>query len=146
MTIWVPPPSPLGYCLVTGPHDHVTGHMMARPSSLLHQLSPAPRLAVYGGRGVSAGPPYVTTWEQSLWSRIGYKGPLPTHKHKLHTQVLGTIPGRGHTCRYNPRCSRSSKPYAGVFGGVLLPWGKGLSYKPFKHFWGHMALCHGSKG
>ena len=32
----------------------------------------------------------------------------------------------GVHARYNCRCSRSSKPYAGVLGGVLLPWGKGL--------------------
>ena len=27
---------------------------------------------------------------------------------------------------YNRRCSRSSKPYAAVFGVILLPRGKGL--------------------
>ena len=34
----------------------------------------------------------------------------------------------GVHARYNHCCSRSSKPYAIVFGGVLLPQGKGLKH------------------
>ena len=75
---------------------------------------------VWGGRGLR-GPRRMSRPGRHLYEwGLGTRGPS-THTHKLYTQVIGTIPG-GYC-----RCSQSCKPYAGVFGGVLLPWGKGLS-------------------
>jgi len=89
------PPSPPGYCHVTGPRDHVTGHVIARPVST---VPPPPSWPVYGGEGSPWAPPYVMARAPSLWRRIGYKGPLPTHTHKLHCQGLGRLCSIGCTC------------------------------------------------
>ena len=44
---------------------------------------------------------------------------------------------------YNRRCSRSSKPYAMVFSGVLLPWVKGLNQTcPYRQNRHQNILCN----
>ena len=93
------PPFPPGYRHVTGLRDDVTGHVIARTEFSLSYASPHPQICMcMGGEGSPWALPYVTAWAPSLWRRIGYKGPLFTHTHKSHLQVLGTIHSGGRTC------------------------------------------------
>jgi hypothetical protein len=67
------PPSPPGYCHMTGQRDHVTGHVIARPEFSNASTVPTPRLAcVWGG-----GP---------LWAL-----PMSQHGRHLNDGGLGTM-------------------------------------------------------
>ena len=91
MTWWVPPLS----ARVLSRDRAARSHDRSRDCAARINCPPTPRLACVWG-GVSMGPAICYgPGAISMKRRIGYKGPLPTHTRKLHTQVLGTIPGIG---------------------------------------------------
>ena len=105
------------------------------PSSLPHQLSPTPTLACVWGVRDLCGPCRMSQPGLHLYEGgLGTRGPFPLTHTNFIRRYSGQYPAGGVHARYNRRCSRSSKPYAGVLGGILLPWGKGLM-REIDHLW-----------
>jgi len=93
--------------------------------SFPHQLSPTPGWPVYGG--VLRGPHRMSQPGCHLYEGgLGTRGPSPLTHTNFIRKYWGQYPAAVVHARYNRRCLQSSKPFASVFGGILLLWGKGL--------------------
>ena len=79
------PPSPPRYCPVSGPRDHVTGHVIARPEFSSTSTVPHPQVGLCMGGGLN-GPRSMSRPGRHLYEgRMGTRGPIHLHTQTSYT-------------------------------------------------------------
>ena len=71
---------------------------------------------------------------------MGTRGPSPLTHTTSYAGTRAFMRHRARVALYNHCCGRSFKPHAGVFGEVLLPWGKGLIDSNVSSIFGNLSI------